>query len=801
MPPETPKRSPDKSALTPSFTFGLGNLPSFRFTSPRALNILNSLSPHRFFFKNAKDSYNQTPALAYKNPPLLASTRGSNENDTTFELAKTSDSVELWSLADDSQNLSMNLTSINEESDKDVFLSPNEFLFGPLFAQNDEKETPLESVPKKRKLSVVEDSPCKKLASCIETLKSPQRGVSESSPPKSPHKNKVWTSHLDHELLRCHAKYSAFKALHSADPAKFKYTSQNKILSRMLLNKTGILRSAKQISTRLLKLVKNAIPRINNISDSTKTPPVTDTKISTILASPQATNDTPRTAQLQKLNMSFNYLDAGQGSHIFTTYEAKHDPDPQINTKADLQRLLPNKNNVFLRDWDQISGILSKQKTSICNVCCQVNFNSDFNAASSPVSPMSNPRQFTLANGNFLSSLLVNIPTNDCSDSCRSLVLSTVIYKGTEKVLHRSKEMINGFLNENQCLDVEVPFMSKFWSGYLSYLSNGTQDYQDLENLIILQAIHEKDKEEQPLIFLVFTFAPAKTQHCSARVSLHLLQEEDSIEDEADELETMVVSSPALASSPFVASPAKRPFRVNTTIPENFPPAPTSAPIYNSNLLQTFSKATHTNGMQAKAPIQHSKSATFLGAKSYSSTVIPQGQHVYGHLMRHSSAGQIPTNASMNGMQIQGNHFGMIPNESGLLQQTPLSGPMINAPPMAYFHHPQPSQFASANNAPLRQNWVPLPKQLPTVQSAPPSQLGFTTMNTPPQADEVSENKPVTFKQKSEIVFGPIILYDPSRSVDHATSSQTSDSTSSSYQHRFSVPPRDVFQPHNVKQP
>lgn len=38
-----------KNSITPSYSFGLGFLPSFQFCSPRNVNLMNSLSPLRFF--------------------------------------------------------------------------------------------------------------------------------------------------------------------------------------------------------------------------------------------------------------------------------------------------------------------------------------------------------------------------------------------------------------------------------------------------------------------------------------------------------------------------------------------------------------------------------------------------------------------------------------------------------------------------------------------------------------------------------------------------------------------------------
>ena len=65
--------------------------------------------------------------------------------------------------------------------------------------------------------------------------------------------DKVWWPELDDVLIKSLYKYKKFKEDQDSFNASsiLKKTSQNKIISRMLLNKTGILRTTKQISSRI----------------------------------------------------------------------------------------------------------------------------------------------------------------------------------------------------------------------------------------------------------------------------------------------------------------------------------------------------------------------------------------------------------------------------------------------------------------------------------------------------------------------------------------------------------------------
>lgn len=336
--PQTPRGAASKPlGVTPLFSFGLGFLPSFPFHSPRNLNIMNALLPQRFFqsannlqravskpdddhlapetaklhifnsltppnsSKNASNKFLDSLALSVlKNGPPAPEDVSTSVENTSSASAAVDDSVDIWSLANDSANAS-NLTSIYEEEPKNApkdlsaFLTPNKLFLTtpqrpggaapgsklrlapnlvplqPKDLSTDSSQLKLDltiqKVKKKRRISEASgETPSRFLATQIETIASPSRpaktspGASKAATPTSVASegpSKVWNPELDEVLLSAYAKYKVFKEKQVLESTSvLKNTSQNKVLSRMLFNKAGVSRTSKQIASRLFRLTK-----------------------------------------------------------------------------------------------------------------------------------------------------------------------------------------------------------------------------------------------------------------------------------------------------------------------------------------------------------------------------------------------------------------------------------------------------------------------------------------------------------------------------------------------------------------
>lgn len=289
---------------TPSYSFGLGFLPSFQFNSPRNINLLNSLSPQRFFQvsnslnkavsakkdtdKNIFNANAVTPSKGVNNKFLdsLSMERSRHDSDDS-----TQEDSALWSI---NEGESRNLTSLTTTFDHDhhdrqsgykkstppqhnsdgetnkgetpttshtprrSLHSENEFLTPKRLFLN----KPTGSGLRKRRLSV-DESPNTSIASKIETIASPPRSsrdfrkLSAASSSSFKKEDKLWSQELDDILLSSYLKFKAFKKNNSSELTILKDASQNKVLSRMLLNKAGVLRTPKQIASRLYKVTNN----------------------------------------------------------------------------------------------------------------------------------------------------------------------------------------------------------------------------------------------------------------------------------------------------------------------------------------------------------------------------------------------------------------------------------------------------------------------------------------------------------------------------------------------------------------
>ncbi|GEQ67360.1 hypothetical protein JCM33374_g1024 [Metschnikowia sp. JCM 33374] len=861
MYPETPKPSGKKPAgLTPSFTFGsMGPSPSaFRFVSPRNMNLLNSFSPHQLFNRfcktaddsstETKDNSNQTHCDSQTSdepqqkvalgPSILSPFNGHRSSQTLFHestvvSATTADSADLWSFTGDANHMPMDLTSITEVADdKETFFSPTEMFLekSPLERVSEDKNTQPPKTPRspekspssrKRKLSDIQDSPCTHVASQINVLQSPPRNKIPLDQEDSGNSKKVWTKTLDDELMRCLQKYNSFKEFHGSNEAIFRGTCQNKILSRMLENKTGVFRSQKQISGRILKLLRSGAPVVK-VEPTAESTPLKHSCSQPAITTPSMKNTTNTTgappstiACFEIFNMSFSYKDASQPRHVFAHLSKNGSEKHRHCSIHGARRSLPQKNSMFLADYDEIAPQLHTQGVNIHNVFCHLDLCPDFSDSSLPVSPMTNHRQFVSANGSFSSYLTVMLREDLFKTSFVTLKSQITVYKNAGQVLFKSEESINGYREDNRGFRVEVPFLNQFWAGFLTYIISGTSDFSDLENLIISQTICDEEGQERTIYgYFVYRFSPASTGRGKARFEVISLT--DDANNEVDELETILASSPP-RSSPFKTSPAKYDLRVRTDLANTFPtPGPNTTPAFNSGIFQGNNVNHQLMNMPAnqRPSMMMSKSTTNINfEKRPANSVMIHANHSFNSGIRHHSAGQMGSFTPNNVRAVSGdssfygspsgNHPGQFSGHApgmGHQQQMPMN-PMaqIHGQIFPYQHqqqmlpngqvpiHPNIAAGMPANLAP-----VPWPIatnfQVPQeINSAPASQLHFFSPDDDDKENRVKKSGP-------PLKFRTMLHYDPSKGAD---SDATTENTQSNF-HTFAVKSPVVFQSDNA---
>lgn len=874
MPPHTPRSKSTRSGtnLTPSFTFGLGLLPSFKLTSPRNISLLSSISPHRFFnrFSRGKDDFDNRDGLERPVEHIGGSNADifnlfSSDNvkdsfiddisdekkkfdiDSTADLICTGDSVDLWSLTNDSQNpnLTANLTSINEEcsitKDSDFLQSPNLlFLRNPVKLEHKEgpklESSPLENEDRlrtpsrKRKISDAADSPCKLLAARIESVDSPSFTRSHHNYEEQ-NSSKIWTPQLDEALQSCFKKYRLFRESQPTDSVAFKYTSQNKILSRMLLNRTGVQRTPKQVSSRLCRLNKS---RANNATEQSldiALPGNSASHISNrpaVLSSPIALlspihAEVPHLT-LEEFTISFIYKLPIQGVHNFSKLVPTDHESSYVANILELKKLLLINNTAFAADFDKISGKLLSQSVPVHSIISQINFKPNEDSASTPTSPLTNPRSFTIENGNFLSHLRMRLAPNVSHQDFISWKSCISIYKDDEKVLLRSKELINGYKSVDGAYDLQVPFLNNFWAGYLTFLSNGLSAYNDVKSLQIVQIIYDGDDDSYGNIHGYFTYRFDISKMNQGNATVSFIRLESSADLEVDDNATVPASS-----SPAKSIGAKATLSIDTSLANGqSTPDPISVSGYNATLLHKFDP-----------DYNHADRAIPLSMRPNSASVIyrPACQCKSPDIMdtptsltigsgRHQSAGQImnhvtPTLSAMphapsgnfqQGIQVI-NQDQFQPSVEQIHQLTMASTnflpQFVQGVPMV------PANVNDGTDMHMRFNPMGNPATVPQahvlggieppqqwrmmyhlqntvytqppIRSAPASQLQFFPKNTSAYSGEQKR----AIKLATTITFGPILGYDPSKDTKEHMKRTKSDMNF----HKFLLNPQVMYKP------
>lgn len=786
MPPETPRSNAKTGySLTPSFTFNLGLLPSFRFGSPQNLSLLTSLSPHRILnrFSRSKDvngpTSNTTELQSEAAPPvkevvpsielpkqtkLMDSFPEPYMELNASDLVCTAESVDLWSLANDTRN-SANITSIHEDSTKeDFYFSPAEFFVDSAINLNsspsiEEKST--ETPTRKRASSCVDRSPCQVLASQIDNSGSP---ITPSA--KKTDSSKVWTPGLDDVLLQCHDKYKRFRANNSPDALVFRHTSQNKILSRMLFNRTGAKRTAKQISSRLFRLNKSQPSKTSSspsVSVSSQ-PPME--KPSIMVSSPvtQTIEGSSPTTNLcvKDFVLAFNYKQRLEKTHIFTKL---HDSLKlqDSSTFDSIAKEAGVDTALFHKDFDFVVEKLSSQHVPIYNITAMMNMKPSENVTSTPTSPLTNPCLFSLDNGNFLTFMKISVCGKNIADLFLSWKSSITIYRGDQARLLKSTECVNGYKNNEGNFDLEVPFLNNFWSGYLTYLSNGSQAYDDLKTLRIVQVIYDGDNESTSSIhgFFTYSFDISNDGSGIASVKKSTLKRSEESHSEMDDNATVLASS-----SPVKTSPSRFNLSIDTNLANrSISPGPLSVPTYDANVLHkhnpNYAQAqTRPLLSRFKSMPDHgymkSPFETYTDACSNYSTMGPMSNPPAGQAGLTQPPNTAPNVEVLHTPQSMQFSRASAASEMGQYHVAPAplqytASPAPVGPPGVGFP-PNPNMVPPTWQA-VQQQMIPmLPVQ---AASAPASQVHF------PFAPEEPNN--TKDAGRTTITFGPILEYDPSK--------------------------------------
>lgn len=742
MPPETPKHGSGgkPASVTPSFTFNLGFLPCFRFASPRNINFLASMSPQRLVKFPRKDDRNVS-------------------FDKSDSLSADSD---IWSLTNDSHDhgVSLNVTSITEEPGENGYLAPQALLpalksllrSSPL----EKSPSPAETPSRKRKRSVDDlSSPTSSLAAKVDSFGSPVISAQYSEPPTAA---ETWNTHLDDVLLRCQKKYRLFQAAQSPGLSLAKCAPQNKILAKMLYSKTGAFRSARQVGSRLSRLKK--------ASPAPASQPV---------------------LSLRNLSISFVYKQSLHEKHSFTELAS-----PQINwyhDPKDIDSLLLHLhfvNDGLKKELHQLHRSISGSNAPVYTVSTPVNMRPNQHSTSTPVSPLTDPLLFSIHNGKFLSFVDFFLPPSDIKNSFLSLKSHVTIYKGHNSVMASSTELVNGYRNSDGSYKISSPFMCNFWAGLLTFISNGSQNTSEIDQLQVTQVIYDgRDEEVSGKIYgyFVYEFHAVETES-SAPASIKAFfvtgdkENKPPAREEDDDDNATVLAS----SSPAKITPTKirAPLSVDT-MAANQAVNLSNEPTYDANVLHHFNP-NYSGPLSAPVfpkemgyPNDLNNEMALL--KANGQLYPPVHTPVLAVDMRVASAGQMPV----------GN--------------VPMQQPMVNAQQMCI---PPPNRPFDDNSMPrwdsgeMMMNPGVMPGMTynvsrgpvppaPMINSAPASQLQFFPQQPPAPAPQPKVKKE---DKSSGITFGPILGYDPLKDVKAAKKAKGNVNF-----HKFPLNPQVMYKP------
>ncbi|CUM68435.1 uncharacterized protein PRCAT00006158001 [Priceomyces carsonii] len=900
-PPETPKTSRNivnkaghdrlgverlGPGITPPFSFGLGFLPSFQFSSPRGVGTFNALSPQRFFQTSSSLSkaVNEGRNVGHEDQSKGSITRQSigsepknNKEDSVSEKVEDSvlstqqesDRIRLQSLssepAQSKRDVSNETTSSKTnsidiwsslgqdsshtfdtiyENEQMSFLTPKKLL---LSKRNLEGIPGSKGIPELSEVTLtpqqhgiralkraridsfapgVTESPNTSIASQIESaIESPvnrKRPTSQSV--SEPLGDKVWNRDLDDILIQSYVKYTQFLGDLSHDSSVLKSTSQNKVLSRMLLHKTGILRTAKQISSRLFRLSKlkkvkkmklnmkmrmedenmahpkaglfdesdignasfeNILPESNNeTADS-----VLDKELAVLLSSPvlkeeslaSSPFDEKQPKQLYKLSpqaYQVSFIDRLDShlSHQFIQLEKTS------STSLDKVALRIKLNDfVDMRDSKDIANVVTKKKVPVWCVENKLQLAND-NLATSNMSFTDTATRMNLSRGSFESFMKINVKI---PVSSKKSVLNwhciNKVFRG-QKFLFETTNMINGYPSSNG-YDLEIPFLKQFLGGYFTYLNNGSVE-SNLD-LSVVQIIFENKHSCDPdfnendsniFAYILHGFSiPKDEEKTGSTIEMVDLIDDEDIDD--DNATVLAVSSPF--SSPFSRNQdtdLKKIRRDSSTPRKNSEGA---IPIFNADIVQKFNLGMLRHQMQNNYQNRNSSDSLNLKPIHSLNDVAGRSKRLTVSIAPGPQNNQSPPHISISAPipQLYEPVKMSISQHVSPVLQTPQGLMSSNATEFTPFqqqvHHAQ-HQYVY-NNGVLPPSMLRL--SATGLYSAPATQTQFFP-SAPPKSMDIRPLSPSTREEKEykenkensnpkEIKFGPILGYDPSKELNH----------------------------------
>ncbi|KAI5967437.1 hypothetical protein KGF57_000380 [Candida theae] len=758
-PPETPRtKSAQNNASgipqglnklsTPSFPFGLSFSPTFNFNTP------NGISPTRFFsplkatenitkaeqgnttpaskdhykFLASLNSISHTADAGHQSSALEIKSNVTKNNGGNEEKEEDEDE-DIWSSLNATSQNQSNLTSIHEsdneagkcdfaEGDLKMFQTPakksasgsklNQLppnVVSDVSAQGIyTRDTPLSTyanhVVKKRKIdSHITDTPNNRIATRIDsTMESPLsvRRLSNANSTTSSAASDVWSLELDEILIKSFHKYHKFKSSDvSNESTILKKTSQNKVISRMIFNRTGILRTSKQISSRIFRLTK-----AGRLTKETKTPQTvaSTSELEDFMRTPleelvngqqlpdSAHSDALIDNELNMLLTSSPLEDVFEAVSFYglvpRDFMMRFRSNHQTLTFTQLRKQTTRDNKISEKLDPLTLRALKSQNASILMYSHDLNLQIRDMETSTPLPRSWTPNSTNTTNLHgscFESTMSIEVL---CKGSATPPMLtwhsSLEVFKGDKKLL-RVTDMINGYRNEDEkSYTLHIPFVKSFFTGYINYLINGSTISSE-EDIKVVQFIYNNVDESNSKLDLQKSNVHAYIIHnfhvngTRGETSVKIVETKSIRQGtESDDNETVVADSSPLgrhSSTPQSTSkmreresPAKLKIDINKANQNhNLLSGPMTAPVYNSKVNNQFNgqglgdsqgskRLNLVNGVPPSAPppqsLQQQPVDSFAFYRVTSQNSLSSSQRI------HFDAGA--NNTNMNPMQPRG---------------------------------------------------------------------------------------------------------------------------------------------------
>lgn len=663
--PETPRaaarHASAKPDVTPSFSFGLGFLPSFNLGgSPRHLGMAAVFSPQRFFniLNSLSKAVGATPATAGAHtahrrrpldplddnifhtftPPrphtrflesLSASKPGASQREDDCSMQSADDSMDLWSLGYDYSTLAL----IEEaEAEPKAAAEPAAAAQSPPVAcglQEDASDKENAVPTKKRRATNTPLSPSFALATQIDTIASPRdarrrssasvRSVASAASSRSvasiasaSSATASWTADLDEVLLIALYKFRAFQDRQPAETA-IKRPPQNKILARMLQNRTGVVKTPQQVAARLSRLRKHSTPgSVVAVTDEVMRAPLDSlmsvaTSANLHLGSSPMAKETPAAAfVLAPLQLCLSFSLHSNDPHYFSHFDSSV-PGAQhciMHSEMLTTELAGSVCTAMREDLERLAGVLARVLVPVWIVDHSISLSRDSMTPGSSTSPFtstpmpsSSSKSVSLDNGEFHSfiKMAVHKQANTAEPAMLNWRCRSQIYKDN-RLIFKTDEYINGYADGQRLYELQVPFLKTFWSGFLTFMNNGGED--SLATLMVSQVLYEgKEVEgtfegEEVRGCLVHHFKAAE-MYGVTKFNIARLKTSNFAAPivEADDDNATVVAD----SSPYKPSPRNdthnpKGVKIDVSKTLGVPAGPASAPIYNANVVHKLNQ-------------------------------------------------------------------------------------------------------------------------------------------------------------------------------------------------------------------